>query len=160
MSFQNLNGELSHSFKEGRRNYNCYIKSMPENLLDVECEKCHALCKHILDLAQHFIEQPQSSLLLNTLWLYESISHKTFSKAWGAISRTSSLNVEPDMLSAIVDGNGETYTILFEDNKRYCSCIYGKSGKGFCYHQVAVLLAAILQKRLNTSEAKRLLKWA
>ena len=149
--------ELLCKFKEGHRNYSCHIKGLPENLLDVECSKCHVLCKHLLDLAHHYLSHRLSILLFDTLWLYNEVSHKTFTKAWNAIQKTYIQNVEPNVLSAIVDGNGDVYTVIFEDKKKYCSCIYGKSNKGMCYHQVATLLSSILQKRLTTLEAKSLL---
>lgn len=156
--FIETNSELVYNFKNGRRNHSCVIKVLSNEFLDVDCTKCHTLCGHVLDLAQNYISHPISIKLFETLWFYNKVSRKTLLKAIDAIKKTKVNIAEPNCLSAIVDGNNETYTILFEDKKRYCSCIYGKSNKGMCYHQVATVISAILEKRLNTSEVKELIE--
>ena len=152
--FKDSVNELIYNFKSGR-NHSCYIKLMSEGVLDVECSKCHTLCTHVFDLAQNYLNHPLSIEFFQTLWFHSKVTHKTLMKALNVISKTTIQNVEPNSLSAIVDGNNETYTVVFEDNKKYCACIYGKQNKGLCYHQVATLLSALLQKRLNTSEVKQ-----
>lgn len=144
-------------FKE-KRNYECYINSLPENLLEIDCSKCHKLCPHILELAEHYMVHSLSRTFFDTLWLYEKIKPKTFFKARNTLSRTYLTNVTQESLEATVDGNNETYSVVFEDGKRHCSCIYGKIGNNLCYHQVATILSAINTKSLNISTAKRLIE--